>query len=191
MLAYVFWHWPKPDLAVADYEAHARAYQDALAADGPRELRAARVWRVEGAPWLPAGTGYEDWYLLDDSAALDTLNRGAVAGPLAALHNAVAALAAGGAAGLYSTVPGSPNSPDPATILDGATARWFAKPAGMPYADFYTRLGDAQSHLWRRMMVLGPTPEFCWQGDASDVNVIPADWQQSTVRRELVWPAHR
>lgn len=192
MLAYVFWHWPRPDVSVADYEAHIRAFQDALAASGLSVLRAARVWRVAGASWLPsAGAGYEDWYLVDDSAALDVLNSGAVSGPLAAPHATVAALAAGGAAGLYGTAPGAPNPTDPAAILGGATARWFAKPAGMPYADLYAQFGDVLPYLWRRRMVLGPTPEFCLfekkegEGDFP----ISAGWQPLTVRREVVWPA--
>lgn len=181
MLAYVFWHWPRPDVAISEYEARMRAFQDALAADGPRELRTARAWRIEGAPWLPGGAGYAEWYLLDDSAALDTLNRGAVTGPLAEPHNTVAALAAGGAAGLYQTASTNPG------ILDGTTASWFSKPASMPYADFYAQLGEAQSRLWRRMMVLGPTPEFCLLSDEAD-SVMAAAGQPITVQRELVWP---
>lgn len=182
MLAYVFWHWPRPDVSIADYETRMRTFQDALAADGPRELRAARAWRLAGAPWLPAGAGYEDWYLVDDSAALDTLNAGAVTGPLAGPHNAVASLVAGSAAGLYQTARTNPGA------LDSATARWFAKPAGMPYADFYTQVGEAQSRLWRRMMVLGPTPEFCLIGAPGDDPAIPSGWHPLAVRREPIWP---
>ena len=187
MLAYVFWHWPRPDVSIADYEARMRTFQGALAADGPRELRAARAWRVAGAPWLPDGSGYEEWYLLDESAALDALNRGAVTGTLAEPHNTVAALAAGGAAGLYQMVTGNPGAPATPASLDGTAAHWFAKPSGMPYADFYARLGEAQSRLWRRMMVLGPTPEFCLLSDDAD-SVMPAAGQPITVQRELVWP---
>lgn len=197
MLAYVFWHWPRPEVAVADYEAHMRAFLDALSEQGPSVLRAARAWRIAGASWLPSGSGYADWYLVDDSAALDALNAGAVSGPLAAPHNTVAALAAGGAAGLYGTVPGSsdpsdPSDPaDPATLLDGATVHWFAKPAGMPYPDLYARLAAVQTRLWRRRMVLGPTPEFCLLEKKSDEgNVpLPAAWHPLVVRREPVWPA--
>ena len=41
----------------------------------------------------------------------------------------------------------------------------FAKPAGVAYADLYEMLDQWTSlpgvSLWRRMMVLGPPPEFC------------------------------
>jgi hypothetical protein len=41
----------------------------------------------------------------------------------------------------------------------------FAKPAGVSYPELYTRLEPWTSRpavsLWRRMMVLGPPPEFC------------------------------
>lgn len=189
MLAYVFWHWPQPDVSIADYESRMCAFQDALAAEGPRELRAARAWRIAGAPWLPSGTGYEEWYLLDDTAALEALNTGAVSGPLAGPHNAVAALAAGGTAGLYQTPPtissGTPSNPG---TLDGATVRWFSKPAGLSYPGLYARLGDSLPRLWVRMMVLGPTPECCLLVDASDDTAAISAWHPLTVQREPIWP---
>lgn len=185
MLAYVFWHWPQPGIAVADYETHMRTFQDALAARGPSELRAARAWRVNGASWLPSGAGYEEWYLLDNSAALDALNHGAVSGPLAEPHNTLAALAAGGAGGLFQTVSDQPGIP---AAFEAAIVRWFAKPSGMPYPDLYARLGDTRSRLWRRMMVLGPTLEFCVMGDSDDDPAVPAGWQPLVVHREPVWP---
>jgi hypothetical protein len=37
---------------------------------------------------------------------------------------------------------------------------WLAKPKGMSYADFYAALEPVRGSLWRRQMVLGPTPEF-------------------------------
>jgi len=41
----------------------------------------------------------------------------------------------------------------------------FSKPAGLGYPELYERLkrwtDRAEVSLWRRMMVLGPAPEFC------------------------------
>ena len=44
--------------------------------------------------------------------------------------------------------------------VDMGRAVWFGKPAGTSYAEFYDQLASAIP-LWRRQMVLGPTPEFC------------------------------
>jgi hypothetical protein len=44
-------------------------------------------------------------------------------------------------------------------------ATWLSKPTGVPYDPFYQRLAPVRGRdggsLWRRQMVLGPTPEFC------------------------------
>lgn len=63
---------------------------------------------------------------------------------------------AGGAGGLYLRLSEG-----------GAQARqvsWFAKPAGMSYADLLARLPPGEA--WQRQMVLGPAPEFCLLGVA-------------------------
>ena len=51
-----------------------------------------------------------------------------------------------------------------ADIAAARLSTWLAKPKGMPYDEFYAAtqavLGLARGTLWRRQMVLGPTPEF-------------------------------
>lgn len=36
MLAYIFWHWPRPGIASDEYVARQRAFHQALAARGPK-----------------------------------------------------------------------------------------------------------------------------------------------------------
>lgn len=174
MLAYVFWHWPRPEIGRETYESRLRAFQDVLRREGPAELKGAYVWRISGASWLPGGEGYADWYLLDGSAGLDVLNEAAVSGPIKPAHDAAAPSAAGGRAGLYTAISADVES------LTAHRAAWFAKPEGMPYAEFYRQAGGG---LWRRMMVLSAAPEMCVLGR----NDIPREWKPEIVRREPVW----
>jgi hypothetical protein len=161
MLAYVFWHWKRPAVERGSYEAAQRRFHEALAEAPPPGFRGSWISAVEGTAWLPAQTeGYEDWYLLEGSASLDPLNEAAVTASRQQPHDAAAALAAGGTAGLYRLRAGG--------VLRGpAYAFWFAKPEGMPYAELFARAGAAASGvghaLWVRQMVLGPSPECCLQ----------------------------
>jgi hypothetical protein len=58
----------------------------------------------------------------------------------------------------------------------------------MTYPAFYERLkpwtGQAELTLWRRMMVLGPPPEFCLTA-ASD-QMLPAAMSPESLAREVI-----
>src|SRR6185436_6036574 len=130
-LAYGFWHWPRHAVALEQYEARQRAFQAALAGEPPRGFQRGTTVRLRGAPWAAAGgPAYEDWYLVDDMAALERLNDAAVSGRRQSPHDSVAALAANGIAGLYGLRAGVPLAvPD--------FASWFAKPEGMSYSALF------------------------------------------------------
>jgi hypothetical protein len=181
MLAYVFWHWRRPEVAIPDYEAGIHAFQELLKRATHRDSEGTTVWRVERAPWLPEGTGYEDWYLLDDTPGLDGLNRRAMSDAVRAGHDAVARMSAGGTAGLYQSI----HEDLPET--GGGTATWFTKPEGLRYADLHRMLSPHLSRLWTRMMVLGPTPEFCLL--ESEGFTVPGGADYHVVHRKQVWPA--
>ena len=161
MLAYTFWHWKRPDISEAEYEARQRAFHKALGAAPPAGFIGSSSFAITGAPWASRGdAAYEDWYLVQDSAALDTLNAAAISASRQVPHDAAAAAAAGGIAGLYRIRVGAlPSSP--------STGHWFSKPAGVSYADLEQLLrpvvDERQGALWCRQMTLGPTPEFCLQ----------------------------
>lgn len=146
MLAYVFWHQPADAAARPSYEARLGAFHAAIGVPS--------AWfRVGGLPWMPDGEdGYEDWYLVDDFAALGDLNRRAVSGARQAPHAAAAAGAGWGIAGVYALKRGEPR-------LDAVRyAAWRSKPAATSSADF--EAGLAGSAVWQRQMTLGPTPEY-------------------------------
>ena len=79
LLAYVFWHRPADGVAPEVYEALRQRFHRSLAAHPPVGLRAlgllARRRRCAGSA---ATTAYEDWYVVEDFAALGVLNEAAV-----------------------------------------------------------------------------------------------------------------
>ncbi len=156
MLAYVFWHVPRPGVATREYEAAHREFHDVLWNAGITGLVGLRVFKLAAVPWLGGKAGYEDWHLLEDSSALDVLNGAAISQARKRPHDRIAALAADGTAGLYGLRLGSLN--------EMTDASWLSKPVGMSYRDFEISLASeikAGGCLWGRRMTLGPTPEFC------------------------------
>jgi hypothetical protein len=157
MLAYVFWHWPNADHTAAEYEQAQREFHATLARSAPTGFLGSACFRLDGqAPWLSGAPAYADWYLVADSAALDPLNVSAVSGICEAPHAKVAHAMAAGAGSLF-TLRGDAS-------VDLAASRqltFLTKPREMAYANFYPSVAVVNgATLWRRTMVLGPTPEF-------------------------------
>jgi hypothetical protein len=185
LLAYVFWHRPGERAGRAEYEAALRAFQGALSRGRPPGLLDACAFRCDRVPWLGGGPGYEDWYLLDGSAALDVLNDAAVSGARRAPHDAAARLADVGIAGLYRLRAGSPE------LREARGATWFAKRPGESYDDL---LAHARARwivpgaaLFGRQMTLGPTPELCLLGDPA----APLDPERAPIERIRYEPVNR
>jgi hypothetical protein len=185
MLAYVFWHWKRPEIDREHYETVQRRFHESLAEAPSRGLVGSWTSSVAGIDWVPHGfDAYEDWYLIEGSAALDPLNEAAITGGRALPHDAAATLAAGGTAGLYRLRAGH-------LINHVRTASWFSKPSGLSRtaldAEVERAFRGMKFALWMRQMVLGPTPEFCLQTDAdAPVHVPwPTDCQ---VHLQPVWP---
>lgn len=150
MLAYVFSHRRATDADVAAYEDTLRRFHAELAQARIPGFVTSTTYRLDG--------GYADWYLVESSAALDSLNDAAVSGSRSTPHDAAARMAASGSGKLLRLAQGEAD-------LAAEFEVGFAKPSGMSYPDLYERVGPSGSQpgagLWRRMMVLGPPPEFC------------------------------
>jgi hypothetical protein len=160
MLAYVFWHVPAPGVDREDYERLLAGFHRTLAAHAPDGFCSSLVFRIENAPWIGSGgAAYEDWYILESSAALDALNDAAVSGPRKAPHDLVASFAASGAAGLYRLKSGQIDS-----MKFARHALWFSNAAGS-YEESFRELrrstDSPQTNLWLRQMVLSAAAEFC------------------------------
>jgi hypothetical protein len=159
LLAYVFRHWKQPEITAKDYESRQRAFHAALAAAPSSGFLGSFSVSLAHAPWASGGgAAYEDWYLVQDFGALGLLNETAVSTSRAAPHDAAAAVAAGGAGGLYGLRRG-------AAWRRPQYAHWFEKPEGMPYSELFAQLApvvdQVQGALWMRQMALGPAREFC------------------------------
>ena len=176
MLAYAFFHWPRE--GASDYDRHVAEFLQALEADKPLGYLGGLSVRHGPAAWLP-GAAYLDWYRVGGFADLGMLNEGAVSGSRRAPHDDVAAMAAGGAGGVYDLQQG------PADFRDARVAHWFGKPAGMRYAELFGELAGVPGSLWMRQMVLGASPEFVLFA-ARDVALgVPA----TRVDVDCIWPA--
>lgn len=154
MLAYLFWHWPRNGHR---YEADVIAFHRMLRDAAPAGLIANASYWVESLPWLGVRSVYEDWYLVEGFADLDTLNHAAVAPPLDTVHSRVARAAADGTGGLYEIVRGTPQ-------MDCETASWLSKPRDQSYGQFLAGL-PLDICLLQRQLSLGPGPEFCALAD--------------------------
>lgn len=172
MLAYLFFHRAAQGVDVPAYEVGLRRFHAALAATRLSGFISSASYRLSG--------GYCDWYLVENSASLDELNHAAVTGQSRSPHDEVARWAVDGVGKLLRLVSGP--------YSDHRFETRFSKPTGMSYGDLYEqlrRLTDrADVSLWRRMMVLGPPPEFCL---LSPLELeLPSEMKPETLVRELV-----
>ena len=185
MLAYVFWHWPQPSINHRSYLDHLGGFHRTLASNKPPGFQQSIVFRISGANWLNTNRdAYEEWYLLDDSAAMDRLNDAAVSGACEEPHNRVAREAADGTGGLYRFRTGNED------LSASRFAVWLSKPNGVSYTDFYAALEPLTSQqgvgLWGRQMTLGPTTEFCIHS-VMPIQ-LPANYTGQTIPLERIWP---
>ena len=142
-LAYVFWHWPAEEHGA--YEERIRAFHASLARPGTATFRLAR------APFEGETPVYEDWYPVDDWAAIGKLNDYAVSGERKGPHDAVARASRKGAGAVFRRIEGS---------LPLADVKFMAWSDALPEAE----------NVWQRQLVLGPAPEYAVLG-ASPVDV--------------------
>jgi hypothetical protein len=158
VLAYVFWHRPAAVVDANAYEAALAAFHITLAANPPAGFVDSAALRTDTAPWLPGdGPAYEDWYAVEGWEALGELNAGAVTGPRAAPHDAVAFEAGAGAGAVYRLLAGEG--------LSARAAAWLPKPDGEPRDAFHAALAATGGAVWMRQMVLGPAPEYVVRSD--------------------------
>jgi len=160
MLAYIFGHWKKRNVSQKVYEEKLLNFHTALKASSPEGFSHSVVFHIKNAPWSNNSKGsYEDWYILKGTYALDNLNTAAVSGICKDPHYRIAEDFSNGYGALYCHYLGTDE------IVGFHNSLWFSKPKGISYKDFYNTmqnyLKDKRASLWKRMMGLGPSPEFC------------------------------
>ncbi len=164
MLAYVFWHQRESLVIREDYQARLQTFHQALQRQSPQGFATSFVLEIPASlPWMDRGEEvYEDWYLLENSAALDPLDQYAITESRREPHDQIARLASRGTGGLYRLKSDSFASVKPAEIR---FETWFSKPVGMDYQQLYELLSQSgvgpEEWLWQRKMTLGIGLEFC------------------------------
>ncbi len=107
------------------------------------------------------GPIYEDWYLVENFAALESLNEGAVSGKNRSPHDSIAQRARGGSGALYRLRAGEPH------IAKVRMALWFSKPRGLPYSEFYADVRpealDSGGGLWDGSRTFSRVAVYCSQ----------------------------
>jgi hypothetical protein len=189
MLAYLFWHRPRSGAGGEEYEQALLGFHRSLARLPPVGTLRSSSFRLSRSPWpeevVVAGRLYEDWYLVEDYAALGVLNQAAVGRGHRTRHDAVAHRAGFGAGGLYELVEGEGG-------LAGEPAVWVARPPETRRPELAELLADGidpgRASLWQRQLVLGPAPEFCLltpePPPGAAVTRLPEGWSALTVARE-------
>ena len=179
MLAYVFWHRPRPQTERSLYEAAIMRFQRDLARQQPPGFISATSFAIAAVPWLSDHPGYEDWYLVAGSWALDPLNAYAIAGAMQSPHDSVAAQMEEGHGGLYAHAGGE------AVMAPRSAIYWMNRPRGISWQPPIAAVlaGCPRANAWRRQMVLGRAAEFAVEvpGDAA-IDVPPA-WDARRVER--------
>ncbi len=196
VLAYLSWHRPAPGVDAAAYERALEQFHRSLAHRRRAGFAARRCFarpscRGSRPRTGPIGRwrGYEDWYLLDDWAALGVLEEAAVSRGHVSAHDKVASLSGVATGAVYRFLEGH------AGLEETHVAVWVARSSGHEHPSLSALLGDgmdpAVDGLWRRCLGLGPAPEFCLLASEASAGVAPArlpkGWTATILEREALW----
>ena len=164
MIAYVFWHWRDPRIEEIAYQQLLINFHERLHRHKPSGFLDSAVFQMEQAPWsgMELET-YEEWYILENSSAIDALRILMEKGRCKEHHERFKQWDTGGIGGLYS-LQQEPLHFD-CTMIQAA--HWFSRPTGVTEEALQMMLQNQRQqepgYCWRRILLLGPAPEFCWQ----------------------------
>ncbi len=158
MLAYLLWHRSADSVAQEVYEAAIVRFHRSLAAHPPVGFVCSVSLRAPALGWL-GGDGYEDWYVVEDFAAIGVLNEAAVARRHLTAHDEAARRAGPATGAIFRLLEGS------AAPAEARVAVWVDKPRGVESPMLAALLGDGldatHAGLWQRQLSLGPAPDYC------------------------------
>ncbi len=197
MLAYLSWHRAAPKVEPAAYEQALERFHRSLAHRPPAGFRGSAAMRAAELPWLMpeaddashGASGYEDWYLVDDWAAVGVLEEAAVARGHATAHDDLASRSVDTRGAIYRLIEGHIG------MAETRVAVWVTCAQGHADPSLAALLGDGMDRvsggLWRRCVGLGPAPEFCLLASESPSGVassrLPRGWQATSFPREVIW----
>ena len=199
MLAYLSWHRAAPGVEPAAYEQALERFHRSLSHRPPSGFQGSATFRAAELPWLGRdeasssadGGGYEDWYLVDDWAAIGVLEVAAASRGHLTAHEAVASLAGAAAGAVYRLIEGH------GRLEETRVAVWVAPLRGHEHPSLAALLGDGMDPLgggvWRRCLGLGPAPELCVLAGEVPPGVapsrLPPGWTAKSSGREPLRPA--
>jgi hypothetical protein len=197
VLAYLSWHRAAPNVEPAAYEQALERFHRSLAHRRPTGFRGSAALRAAELPWLiseaedssAGGSGYEDWYMVDDWAAVGVLEEAAVARGHVTAHDDVASRSVDVRGAVYRLIEGH------VRMAETRVAVWVTCAPGHADPSLAQLLGDGMDRgsggLWRRCLGLGPAPEFCLLVSEPPRGVapsrLPRGWQAVTFSREVIW----
>lgn len=184
MRAFVFWHRPFGHVDRNGYEDALIAFHRRLHERRGAGFLGSATYRIAATPWLDDRAGYEDWYFVESSAALDPLNETAVAPDMWDVHAAVSSQTEVGHGGLYYHIL---EDPDPKRLTHTA---WLKRPRGIRYETPLRTIADRVTgpvSVWRKQMVLGPGFEFVLLAGPSTRLDPPPGWDVLHVDRTLLY----
>src|SRR2546430_15683173 len=102
MLTYVFWHQRESKIAREEYQERLVAFHRILRERQPQGFLFSMVLEMAQLLWMEEGReAYEDWYIVENSAALDPLDEAAVTGICRKAHHQGGRMAGGWGGGVY------------------------------------------------------------------------------------------
>jgi hypothetical protein len=157
-----------------------------LNSEKPEGFVEALSFRVDALPWgRQGGSTYEDWYVVDSFGALGALNDATVTGKVKESHDPIAKDYMKGAGGVLRLIQGN------LRLRDGRFATWIEKSIGPLYRSYYDDVagivGGRSTALWRRQMVLGPSPQFCVHSE--EPLEFPPSFRPIKLKLEMVSPS--
>lgn len=201
MLAYLSWHRPAAGVEQQRYEQALEHFHRSLAHRPPSGFHRSATVRLPELPWVaPVAAvapepeqpvvlaGYEDWYLIDDWAAVGVLEEAAVSHGHMTAHDAAASQAGAATGAVYRLVEGCAR-------LDAERGVWVTRKPGHTHPSLGALLGDGmdpeRDGLWRRCIGLGPAPEYCLLAAAPSAGIgaerLPDGWIANALVRETIW----
>jgi len=185
MLAYVFWHRPAPGVESETYADAVARFHRSIAARPPAGFVASSSFRAPPPNWLGEEPAFEDWYVVEDFAALGVLGEAAVGRGHRSAHDAAARQAGPATAGLYRLLEGAPS------LAAVRLAVWIETPRGVESPLLAALLGDGMdaehAGLWQRQLALGPAPEYCVLAATTPSGVrptrLPRGWRATIAER--------
>jgi hypothetical protein len=185
MLAYVFWHRPAAGVAPEVYAAAIDRFHRSIAARPPAGFVRSTSFHAPAPNWLGDAPAFEDWYVIEDFAALGVLNEAAVGRGHLSAHDAAARQAGPGSGSIYRLLEGT------ATLAQVRVAVWIEKPRGVEAPLLAALLGDGMdgehAGLWQRQLALGPAPEYCVLAAEAPTGVgaarLPRGWSATVADR--------